>query len=288
MLLSWFTGFKANQFPLYKSAVIAIAALFVVQPCQAQFDADNPDLSHYAFANYIGSGIYRASGQSAAVANIPFAFDIEQADDHLLTLRLPVSLGFFNYSFSDLPEGELPDGVGTMTITPGIEYKWFYDEQLTLETYLDLGYGHNFSNSSNVGIFSTGFSALYELAQPKYNPVWVNRIYYAGYKSSINDSSDGYSVLQSGIDFGLNQRWDWGEYTVEPRLFVAGRWYFDKLKFVTPVQENVLTQYSYEVGVTLALSKPLGWGWFSTDRFGMSYQTDGELQVWRLIFEFPM
>ncbi len=286
-----FTKLKSTCSDTSRSVAKAFAALFIgLSVCVTCYAADtnNPDVNHYAFANYIGSGIYRASGQNAAVVNIPFAFDIEESEDHVLTLRLPISLGFFDYSFSDLPEGELPDNVGTMTITPGIEYKWFYDEQLTLESYLDLGYGHNFSNSSNVGIFSTGISALYEVAEPKYTPIWVNRVYYAGYKSSINDSSESYSVLQTGLDFGVGQHWDWGEYTVEPRLFVAGRWYFNKLKFITPLDDDLQTSSTYEIGATLALSKPLGWGWFSTDRFGVSYQTDGELQVWRLIFEFPM
>ncbi|WP_165399048.1 hypothetical protein [Shewanella maritima] len=66
---------------------------------------NNPDASHYAFANYLGSGLYRTSGQNAAVANVPLKFTLDEADDHLVKLRLPISLGFFDYSFDDLPVG---------------------------------------------------------------------------------------------------------------------------------------------------------------------------------------
>ncbi|WP_282109778.1 hypothetical protein [Shewanella algicola] len=252
-----------------------------------------PDASHYAFANYLGSGIYRTSGQSAAVVNIPLGFDLEESDEHLLKLRLTASLGFFDYSFNDLPGGSFPKSVGTLTLTPGIEYHWLVDDQLTLESYFDLGYGHNFSTHSHVGIYSTGLSSLYRFGSSEYSPVWVNRLYYAGYKSNQNDNTEGYSVLKTGIDFALNYDWQWDDIRVEPRMFVAGHWYFNQLKFVTPVGKNVLTSYTYEIGSTLAFSKPIN---FSTigldsiemDHIGLSYQMGGGLKVWRLIFEFPL
>lgn len=279
------------RFPL--GQISFVLAFIPVVAVGDEANISSPDASHYAFANYLGSGIYRTSSQSAAVVNIPLKFTLDEDKDHQVKLRLPVSIGFFDYSFEDLPGGDLPDSVGTVTITPGVEYHWFVDEKLTLESYLDLGYGHNFSNHSNVGIFSTGISALYQLDYPEYTPVWVNRLYYAGYRSSLNDRAESYSVLQSGIDFGLGINWQWGNYQVEPRLFTAGRWYFDKLKFVTPIGDDVMTSHTYEVGFTLKFDKPIGydlfnWGAFIFDRIGVSYQVGGGLEVWRLTFDFPL
>ncbi|MBR9726991.1 hypothetical protein ACFOD0_08870 [Shewanella intestini] len=252
-----------------------------------------PDASHYAFANYLGSGVYRTAGQKAAVANIPISMLIDEDDDHQMKLRLPVSLGFFNYSFTDLPEGEFPDTVGTLTITPGLEYHWFYNDKLTLESYLDLGYGHNFTNSSNIGIVSVGTGAIYRIDNPKYTPILSNKLFWAGYRSSVNHNSDSFAVFQSGVDFGLGYHWQWQNVEVEPRLFVSGRWYFDQLTFINPEGEDVLTNHSYEVGASLAFSKPVGWevfGWdgLKLDRFGISYQNGGGLEVWRLIFDIPI
>jgi hypothetical protein len=252
-----------------------------------------PDASHYAFANYLGSGVYRTSGQSAAVANIPMGFELGSSDDYVLKLRFTASLGFFDYSFNDLPQGSFPQNVGTITLTPGLEYHWRVDDKLTLETYVDLGYGHNFSTYSHVGIFSTGISAIYKLDAPLFSPVWVNRVYYAGYQSNQNNSTEGYSVFKTGVDFGVNYDWQWWDTRVEPRLFIAGHWYFDKLKFATPVGHDVLTSYAYEIGTTLAFSKPISFSAIGLDsieikHFGFSYQVGGGLKVWRLIFEFPL
>lgn len=273
---------------------MAFAVAYLFFPISfAQVTDDNPDASHYAFANYLGSGIYRTSGQSAAVVNIPMSWDIDEDEDHLVKLRLPLSLGFFDYSFEELPEGGIPDKVGTLTITPGIEYHWFVNDKLTIESYLDLGYGHNLATSSNVGIFSTGISALYSFDNPKYTPIWVNRIYYAGYRSSLNDRSEGYSVLQTSLDTGLGVQWQWGQYQVEPRLFGAARWYFDRLRFVTPLGNDVMTDHAYELGATLKFTKPVGVDLFGSDilkfdRLGFSYQVGGGLEVWRIIFQFPL
>ncbi|MCT8986947.1 hypothetical protein [Shewanella phaeophyticola] len=285
-------------FPALNRLVLSICAIIGLNSMSHHAVADElissePDASHYAFANYLGSGIYRTSGQSAAVVNVPLGFDLDESDEHRLKLRLTASFGFFDYSFNDLPGGSFPKSVGTITITPGIEYHWLVDEQLTIESYVDLGYGHNFSTHSHVGIFSTGLSTQYCFNSPEYSPVWVNRIYYAGYKSNQNDSTEGYSVFKTGVDFGVNYDWTWDDTRVEPRLFVAGHWYFDQLKFVTPVGDDVLTSYTYEVGTTLAFSKPLtlaaiGLDSVEFDRLGLSYQVGGGLKVWRLIFEFPL
>ncbi|WP_350433044.1 hypothetical protein ABIS04_07280 [Shewanella sp. H8] len=284
-------------FSLLTSLCLSVATILCLSCLTHSAFADEltsePDASHYAFASYLGSGIYRTSGQSAAVVNVPLGFELEKSADHLLKLRFTTSFGFFDYSFNDLPGGSLPKNVGTITLTPGIEYHWLVDDKLTVESYVDLGYGHNFSTYSHVGIFSTGLSTLYRFGSADYSPVWVNRIYYAGYKSNQNDSTEGYSVLKSGVDFGFNYDWQWDDMRVEPRMFVAGHWYFNQLKFVTPVGKDVLTSYTYEIGATLAFSKPINFAAIGLDsveikHLGLSYQVGGGLKVWRIIFEFPL
>ena len=75
---------------------------------------------HYAYSNYLGSGIYRTTGQDVTLLNLPFSVELGQEGQTSYSLRLPVSLGFFDFNFDDIPELELPDKVGTFTFTPGI------------------------------------------------------------------------------------------------------------------------------------------------------------------------
>lgn len=246
------------------------------------------DTSHYAFANYLGSGVYRTSEQSAAVLNIPLQFELVKFPDSELYLRLPVSVGFFNYNFTDLPNGDLPTGVGTMVIAPGLEYHWKGDTQWRYESYMDLGYGYTFTNDNQVGIFSTGISALYDLDLPRYSPIWVNRLFYAGYRNKHDHSTESFSALSSGIETGLGRQWQWGSVAFEPRLFMGANWYFDKLKFSAVTKADTFTNYSVELGFSLQFAKPLGWEYVNIKRAGLSYQVGEGLRVIKLHFDFPL
>ncbi|MCL1139205.1 hypothetical protein [Shewanella pneumatophori] len=262
---------------------LAPSALVCAFPVAAE-----TDYTHYAFANYLGSGIYRTSGQDATVANIPISFDLQRSDTESLVLKTPISLGFFNFKWSDLPDGELPSSVGTLTVTPGIEYRVKTSDTHEFQTYADLGFGTNFTNGNDVLIYSAGMSSLLDFELGDTSPVWVNRVFFAGYTTLHDNSSETYSAVQSGVDIGTNYFVQVKGVEIEPRFFAAGYWYFDKLSFATPFEDDVLVANSYEVGVTLAFSKPVGWDLFSIDRFGFSYRAGDGVEVWRLIFEFPI
>ena len=246
------------------------------------------DYSHYAFANYLGSGVYRTSGQNATVVNIPISFDLERSETESLVLHTPLSLGFFNFTWKDLPDGEFPSNVGTATLTPGIEYRVKTSQTHEFQTYADLGVGTNTTNGNDVIIYSAGMSSLLDFELKETNPVWVNRIFFAGYNSLGDGPNETYSAIQSGVDIGTNYHFQVADVGVEPRFFVAGYWYFDKLRFVTPFEEDVLVTNSFEAGITLAFSKPVGWELFNMSRFGISYRRGDGVQVWRLIFDFPI
>jgi hypothetical protein len=255
---------------------------------KAATEDNTKDASHYAFANYLGSGVYRTSEQSAAVLNIPLDYELAVWSDSKLLLRFPLSLGFFNYDFKDFPSGDIPTGVGTMVVTPGIEYHWKGQNRWRYESYLDLGFGYNFSNDNQVAIFSTGISALYDMDWPDYSPTWVNRLYYAGYRNKLDHNTESFSALSSGIESGLNQQWLWGNVALEPRLFLGANWYFDKLKFSAVSEADTFTNYSVELGFSLLFAKPLGWEYLNIKRTGLSYQVGEGLRVIKFHLDFPL
>ncbi|QLE85035.1 MULTISPECIES: hypothetical protein [Shewanella] len=248
------------------------------------------DFTHYAFANYLGSGIYRTSSQNATVVNVPLSWKLSGDELESWTLKTPVSFGFFNFKWSDLPQEGLPDSVGTMTFTPGIEYRKRTSQDHEFQSYFDLGYGNNFSSGTDVAIMSAGISSLLDIDYKQNSPVWVNRLFFAGYRSFDGKQTETYSAIQSGIDIGTNihWRWDWLGVDVEPRIFAVGYWYFDKLRFVMPFGDDVVVSHSLEVGATLAFSKPILWEWMGIDRLGLSVRAGDGVQAWRLIFEFPI
>ena len=254
--------------------------------------SENPN-SAFAFGSYLGTGVYRAADQNATIVSIPLVFDLHQDDDSQVWLRLPVSFGFFNYLARDITEGDFPTEIGTMTVTPGVEYHWRATESTRFESYVDLGFGTRFNQGGNVAIFAAGLSSLVDFTLINEDAVWVTRLSYAGYSEYIGKVDDQYALLQSGVDLGLPVHWQWHNAQVQPRVFTVGYWYFDKLRFVDELNEDTLVSGSYELGASLAFAKPFGGHWLGydelgVDRISLSFRAGGGLNIWRISFSFPI
>jgi len=254
---------------------------------------------HYAYSNYLGSGIYHTTGQDVTLINLPFSIELGQEGKTTYSLRLPVSVGFFDFNFEDIPELDLPDSVGTFTFTPGIQFNYQYTDNLVLESYLDLGYSRNLTTDKDVLVYSGGISSLYSFNVRKYDSIWASRIYYAGYDGHNYNAADLYAAIQVGVDTGLPVKYQLFGYDYQPRLFATAFWYFSEVDFSLPSISNVSSQNvseqskvtlsnSFEFGATMKFDKAIGYSWAGIDTIGISYRFSENLNVVRLLFSFPI
>ena len=270
-----------------KYFLLRILLIFTALPTLA----DEAEPVHYAYANYLGSGIYRTTGQNASLISIPFSYDFDGVGKTTYGLRLPVSVGFFDF---DLPDLELPDEVGTITFTPGIAINHQYTENWLFESYFDAGYGRNLTTNRGVKISSAGFSALYHFGSPDYDSIWSNRIYYARYDGNGYDAKDAYAAVHLGIDTGLPLQYTILGYQFQPRVFATLFWYFTEVNFITPSTKsadednNVTLTNSLEFGFTLKFSETIGYSWAGIARLGLSYRYSKNFSAFRLLFSFPI
>ncbi|WP_057832247.1 hypothetical protein [Colwellia sp. TT2012] len=251
---------------------------------------------HYAYANYLGSGIYRTTGQNASLISMPFSYELGHNGNISYGLRLPVSIGFFDFDFdfSNIPNLDLPDEVGTITFTPGIAFNYQYSQNWLIESYIDVGYGRNLTTNRGVNVHSSGISALYNFELKNYDSIWANRIYYASYDGNGYDAQDSYAAVQMGIDIGLPLQYKVFGYQFQPRVFATAFWYFSEVDFLMPrtqsfdEEKNVTLTNSLEFGFTLAFANPLGYSWAGIDRLGLSYRYSKNFSALRLLFSFPI
>ena len=259
-------------------------------------DGSNPEIEvvHYAYANYLGSGIYRTTGQDASIINLPFAYDIDTVGKTTYGLRLPLSLGFFDFEIADIPELDLPSEVGTATFTPGVALSYQYSDNLAIETYLDYGYAKNFTSGYNVSIHSAGISSLYHFDYQELDAVWATRIYYAAYQGNGYSAQDSYAALQVGLDAGLPLKYQIFSYPFQPRLFATAFWYFNDVEFNSQKSihnsevSNVTLSNSVEFGLTFKFDRVIGYFWAGFDRLGLSYRFSDDFSAFRLLFSFPI
>lgn len=256
--------------------------------------AEDIEPVHYAYANYLGSGIYQTTGQNASLISMPFSYELGHEGNTTYGLRLPVSVGFFDFELADLPNLDLPDSVGTVTFTPGMAFNYQYNKDWFIESYIDLGYGRNLTTNKGVSIHSSGVSALYHFDIKNYDAIWANRLYYARYDGNGYDAKDSYAAIQLGIDMGLPLQYQVLGYSFQPRLFATAFWYFSEVDFLTPrtrsfdEEDNVTLTNSVEFGFTLKFAKTIGYSWAGIERLGLSYRYSKNFSAFRLLFSFPI
>lgn len=251
---------------------------------------------HYAYSNYLGSGIYHTTGQDVTLINLPFSLMLGESGDTTYSLRLPVSFGFFDFDFEDVPDLDFPDSVGTFSFTPGIQLDYQYTENLVIESYFDLGYARNLTTNRNVLVHSGGISSLYSFTINEYDSIWASRIYYAGYNGHNYDADDLYAAIHIGIETGLPVKYQLFGYTYQPRIFATAFWYFTEVDFnllikstqSTEEQRKVSLSNSVEFGVTMKFDKTIGYSWAGIDTFGLSYRFSENINIVRILFSFPI
>lgn len=253
---------------------------------------------HYAFANYLGSGIYRTSNQKVTLVNLPFSYDFETDSKFKYSLRLPVSVGFFDFDFSDIPDFELPDRIGTLTFTPGLNIGYYVTDDLLVEGYADIGVARNLTTKRSVSVGSVGFSTSYFFNIEEFDAMWVNRIYTANYSGINYDAYDSYSAIQTGIDVGAPTSFEVFGVNLQPRFFASAFWYFNDVDLFDGSQSNTTdddsTQHninltdSYEVGVRLKFDKVVGWKAAGISTLGIGYRFTQEFSAIRLLFTMPI
>jgi hypothetical protein len=275
--------------------------------CKPSYGSETIEPVHYAYANYLGSGIYRASEKDITLINLPIIFDIGEEKDLKYRLRLPVSFGFYGFSYNNIPDLELPDSVGSVTFTPGIQIDYQLDDNLVLESYFDLGFARNFTTGNDVLVNSAGISSLYSFIRRQYDSIIAARLYYAAYRSFDNDQRDAYAAFQLGIDTGYNKKFKIFERVFQPRVFATAYWYFSEVDFLflnkgEPYGSNIYSlddvaetsgdgvtlSNSFEVGVTMKFDKDIGYSWASINTIGLSYRFSGDYSAMRLLFTFPI
>ncbi|NRB37397.1 MAG: hypothetical protein HRU20_02885 [Pseudomonadales bacterium] len=276
------------KIPAY--SLFSVWLLLFCQPSLALLSKSEEEAltPHYAFSNYFGSGLYSSSGQDLMVINLPITYEPEQSGQFKYRFRLPVSLGFYDYGFDEIGDIEIPDSVASLTLTAGIEFDHWVNNQLKLVPFIDFGISENLQRDERAVIYASGITAEYSFNAWQEQHVWLTRFQRAGYNAQSEGISDGFSALETGVD--LIMPWSFSVLN-RPMFFstyAMHYWYFIDLVFnpetINPKHKN----NAQEVGVTFGFDKPLDMFFFDLERVGLGIRRTNNFYVTRLLFNFPL
>lgn len=269
---------------------LALAAL----PALAQPAPTTPEdqLLNFAFAHELGSGIYAVAGRTIQIYRIPGSYEVFEPGRRPfgLTVRFPVTLGFFDFNPQDVLDLELPTHIGAASLVPGLSFSVPVSESWRVEPFAQVGGAKDFEGGSFSWVWSLGVLNEYRYTERGFDWRFANRAVWAGADAGGGPSTS-YVEIKTGIEGGRTFRRPPREGRTEPDFT------FYLVNFLYPSAIDLFggegsglpfeSRLQWETGITFG-SRPTYRLWkIPMPRIGLGFRFGQNLAAIRLVFGVP-
>lgn len=258
--------------------------------CFAASDIDNLENAiNYAYANYLGTGIYSADDRSVQVYNLPFSYSIskDKKDDPFLYLRLPVTVGFLEFTAEEILENGLPDRLETLTFVPGIAAHYQVMHNWRLTPFIDIGFGHDFATNQTALVYGTGLKSMAIFDYIDYSFELHNELLYAGNSIKADTPTNDFSRFETGINFRYPMSFKLWDRKTALSLYAINFNYFNSLDFIRFNESKIEVRTENEIGITLDTFPDMAIYKIEFSRIGLAVRSGNGVNVARLVFGMP-
>nr|MCU0255963.1 hypothetical protein [Vicinamibacterales bacterium] len=146
-------------------ALVSLAAALAATPGlaadAAPLSSTEGNLVHFAFASQLGSGIYSINGRTLQIYRLPFSWRIAEPGEGRpgVRLRLPATLGLFDFEADDLIEEGLPDQFDSVSLGLGIELEFPLGERWAILPYAETGRAWQIGDGDDFTTYSASLHA---------------------------------------------------------------------------------------------------------------------------------
>jgi hypothetical protein len=177
-----------------------------IMPARA---GDDPgDLTNYSFAVWIGSGIYKVKGADKrfAVVRAPIAYTLRDAQYDKAAFRDKLGFRLLLPALVAIEdETETDFTFGTAAFVPGLEVQIPVNQYWTLKPFGQFGAGKDTAGGDLQYIYGGGARSLVSFPWKKFKFGIGNSIILAEDRDSASDESNGFSMLEAGLDISRNK-----------------------------------------------------------------------------------
>lgn len=250
---------------------------------------DPQDLINWYYAATFGTGVYTAGDRTVTVLQVPFSRTLRSPGEgnYGLRLKVPVTLGFYDYEFDDVLGGDLPGAVATVSVMPGLEWEVRVTRRWTLKPYLSAGVGQELDGHESALIYDVGLKSRYIVGEDRgVEFALVNMVTAAGYRPR-GGPSQPFSVLAIGLDLIIpaNLRLFGRDASIG---FTPAYYYFSNhLQFAEFGDANNRLREQFELSISLMSRKPWDLKYFDVDRLGLSIRSSDEIYGVSLFTSLP-
>jgi hypothetical protein len=247
------------------------------------------DVTNYAFASELGSGIYSIDGRTIQVYQIPLGFQLRPAERRRpppgINFLIPITFGFFNFQPTNLLRLDIPTHIGAVSLEPGVALDYWMSDSWHLYPYAKSGTTFATSAQVNAVIYGFGLRSDYRFDQLGGAGLWRTELSYAGVNYLTDVPNDSFTRLRDGAELRHNVGWSIGERAVQLAPYGILDIY---LKPPSGPQTGISTQtVQFQVGLMLGVNPMWQILGIPLPRIGVGYQFAGVLSGWRLVLGDP-
>lgn len=244
-----------------------------------------PRSANHAFATQMGSGIYTSEESVMQIYRINTSVGLRSPLVHRwgLRLRLPLTVGFYDYEVMEFFSSGLPEDLTTLAFLPSLELEHYATHYWLVTPFAGFGAGINWQQHSHDWITTIGLRNLFVFPWREWEIRLNQRILYSELLTPALAEVDDFSMFESGVDFrhalgftlfgleldggifGINY-----VYKTSPHLLVSS---------ANPFRQEV----EWEFGVTTGTVRPAYFWRFIIPRVGLSYRFGNDRSSIRII-----
>jgi hypothetical protein len=273
----------------FRAAVAGCALLSAVAQAQTraeQRDSAVSDSISYVFATDLGSGVYDLGGRTLQIYRLTWDKPFREAtrEKFGVSVDLPVTLGFFDFTPVDVISHGIPTRVDSFSAVPGVKLDYLLRNDWHLRPYLRTGFSVA-SSSVDGWLWGTGLQLERNGEFHGWDSFVRSELAYAGVNYRHDVPNDRFIRLRQGFDLTRSLPWRWGRRAPELGLYGI----FDVIvdSPAAPLAGGRNYPIQAEFGFTLA-TRPRYKIWrFDAPRLGFGYRLAGELSAWRFVIGAP-
>lgn len=249
------------------------------QAAGARAVRDPQDLLNWYYAATFGTGFYTDGDRTVTVLQMPFSYSLSKLEEgaYGLRLKLPVTVGVYDYDFDDVLAGDLPGGVSTLSFLPGLEWEMPLNERWTVKPYFSAGYGQELGGGESAWLYDFGIKSRFRLGSDQgVEFAFVSALTAAGYRPQ-GGPSQPFGVLAVGLDLVIPTNRTLFGRDAYIGITPSYSYYFIKLAFAEFDDADNRLREQFEFAISLMSRKPWTLKYFDIDRIGLAFRTSDEV-----------
>ena len=245
---------------------------------------DDPEfLVNYAYATWIGTGIYKAGDREVLTLRVPFSsYMLKEQKGKGTGFRLlfPITLGFERFE-------EIPENLATIAFVPGLEAIFPVTANWQLKPFIQGGYGNDNHGNQGAWIYGGGIRSVAQFPIDKWRFDLGNTLMGAYQKYSDDTYDNGFSMFEIGLN--VVNPWRFSVLSQHSRLdvFFIYTNFIDDIDIFYADRRKEEVNELFQLGVALVPDDRFKLGFIKLNGLGISLLTGDGIQAIRFHTGFP-